>query len=200
MFWNYHEREPGEFDFTSRNHDIAQFIVFLNSEYVGKLDRREGESTIDLPKSSAKDPLLEILVEAMGRINFAQYMIDRKGITDRVTLNGMTLMNWEVVRLPFDASYIQSLRPGTTSQNRQGMFFRAEFNVDEVADTCIDMTNYRKGIVWINHHNLGRYWDIGPQKRLYCPAPWLKRGQNESLIFDLHQLEPKSVRGVDTLY
>jgi hypothetical protein len=33
-------------------------------------------------------------VEGMGRINFAKYLIDRKGITDRVTLNGMTLMNW----------------------------------------------------------------------------------------------------------
>jgi beta-galactosidase len=178
-------------------HDYA--TVFLNGEYVGKLDRREGESNIDLPKSGVKEPRLEILVEAMGRINFARYMIDRKGITDHVALNGMTLMNWEVVRLPFDIRYIQGLKPVRTAPPRQGMFFRAEFTIDEVADTYIDMTNYRKGIVWVNRHNLGRYWDIGPQKRLYCPAPWLKKGNNEILIFDLHQLEPKPVKGAQTL-
>jgi hypothetical protein len=38
--------------------------------------------------------VLDVLVEGMGHINFAQALIDRKGITDRVTLAGMTLMNW----------------------------------------------------------------------------------------------------------
>ena len=65
-------------------HDYA--TVFLNGVYIGKLDRREGINSIDIPASNVKNPVLEILVEAMGRINFAQYMIDRKGITDRVTL------------------------------------------------------------------------------------------------------------------
>jgi len=36
---------------------------------------------------------------------------------------------------------------------------------------------------------LGRYWAIGPQHRLYCPAPWLRTGVNEILVFDLHQTE-----------
>ena len=45
-------------------------------------------------------------------------------------------------------------------------------------------------------HNLGRYWNIGPQKQLYCPAPWLKKGKNEIVIFDLHQINPKPVKGV----
>jgi beta-galactosidase len=178
-------------------HDYA--TVFVNASYVGKLDRREAEKTIDIPKSDVKDPVLEILVEGMGRINFAQYMIDRKGITDRVTLNGMTLMNWETYNLPFDERYIRMLQAAPIDPARRGTFFKGSFDLKEVADTFIDMTNYKKGVVWVNGRNLGRFWEIGPQKRLYCPAPWLKAGRNEILIFDLLQNEAKPVLGSKTI-
>jgi len=179
-------------------HDYA--TVFLNGEYVGKLDRREAERTIDLPKSDVDYPILEILVEGMGRINFAQYMIDRKGITDRVILNGMTLMNWEVYNLPFDARYVQELKSGPVDTARRGVFFKGTFTLDVAADTYIDMTNYRKGVVWVNGHNLGRFWDIGPQQRLYCPGLWLKKGQNDIVVFDLLQNEAMPVSSKTTLY
>lgn len=177
-------------------HDYA--TVFLNGKYIGKLDRRENEKTIDIPASDVKDPVLEILVEGMGRINFAQYLIDRKGITDRVTLNGMTLMNWDVYNLPFGESFIRSLTK-STGQEKPGYFFRGAFEIINPADTYIDMTNYQKGIVWVNGHNLGRYWNIGPQYRLYCPAPWLKKGANEVIVFDLHQIEARDLSGKKSL-
>jgi beta-galactosidase len=178
-------------------HDYA--TVFLNGNFVGTIDRREGENAIAIPQSDEKDPILEILVEGMGRINFAQYMIDRKGITERVTLQGMTLMNWEVFNLPFDAEYIGSLKAAAVDADRRGTFFKGFFDLQKTADTYVDMSLYRKGILWINRHNLGRYWEIGPQKRLYCPAPWLKTGRNEILIFDLLQNEAKPVTGTRTL-
>lgn len=179
-------------------HDYA--TVFLNGAYVGSVDRREGQTGIDLPKSDVKDPVLEILVEGMGRINFAQHLIDRKGITDRVTLNGMTLMNWDVYNLPFDEKYVRKLKESPIDEARRGVFFRGTFALDAAADTFIDMSNYRKGIVWVNGHNLGRYWEIGPQKRLYCPAPWLKKGENTIVVFDLLQNEAKPVCGKTTLF
>ena len=174
-------------------------LIFLNGKYIGKLDRREAEKTIDLPKSDVKDPVLEIFVEAMGHINFAQTLIDRKGITDRVTLNGMTLMNWEVYNLPFDSKYIQKIKQAVPDKDRRGYFFKGEFNLTETADTYIDMTGYNKGVLYVNGHNLGRYWDIGPQKRLYCPATYLKKGKNEVVVFDLHATEAKSLNGKKTL-
>jgi beta-galactosidase len=177
-------------------HDFA--TVFLNGQYIGKLDRREGEKTIELPASEVKDPVLEILVEGMGRINFAQYLIDRKGITDRVTLNGMTLMNWDVYNLPFDETYLQKLKP-LNNTLKPGTFFRGTFNLEDPADTFLDLSNYQKGIVWVNGHNLGRYWNIGPQFRLYCPAPWLKKGINEVVIFDMLQIEAKDLSGKGTM-
>ncbi len=178
-------------------HDYA--TVFLNGVYIGKLDRREGINSIEIPAGNVQVPVLEILVEAMGRINFAEYMIDRKGITDRVTLNGMTLMNWKVYNLPMDKKYIFELRSSGRTLNKPGIFYRGNFFLEKTADTFFDLTNYTKGILWINGHNLGRYWNIGPQKRLYCPASWLSTGLNEILIFDIHLTEPKPVLGMKTL-
>jgi len=177
-------------------HDYA--TVFLNGKYIGKIDRRLGENGIDIPESSAKEPVLEILVEAMGRINFADQLIDRKGITDRVTLNGMTLMEWESFGLPLKDAWVSKLAPSTVG-SKPGVFFCGTFLLDKAADTYIDMSNYTKGIVWVNGHNLGRYWEIGPQKRLYCPAPWLKKGANTITVLDLHQLEAKPLSGKETL-
>jgi beta-galactosidase GanA len=175
-------------------HDYA--TVFLNGTYIGSLDRMAGVNTIDIPASAVVNPVLEIFVEAMGRINFAQHLIDRKGITDRVTLNGMTLMNWQVYNLPMDKKFIYDLRSSSRTVNKPGIFFKGNFPLNSTGDTFIDVSNYKKGIVWVNGHNLGRFWDIGPQKRLYCPASWLKLGLNEIIIFDLHQLSGASVSGM----
>ncbi len=177
-------------------HDYA--TVFLDGHYVGKLDRREGVNAIPLPKTGSAKPVLTILVEAMGRINFSQYMIDRKGITDRVTLNGMVLMNWRVYPLPLGEDFVRQLPAGKIGE-RPGIFFQGTFELAQTADTFLDLSAYQKGLVWVNGHNLGRYWSIGPQKRLYCPAVWLRRGRNQIMVLDLHQLQPAPVAGFPTL-
>jgi beta-galactosidase len=178
-------------------HDYA--TVFLNGEYIGRLDRREGINTIDIPESKVTNPVLEILVEGMGRINFAQYLIDRKGITERVTLNGMTLMNWKVFNLPMNEKFIYDLRSSGKMVNKPGIFYKGNFSLAIVGDTYFDVSGYKKGIVWVNGHNLGRYWEIGPQKRLFCPGTYLKPGLNEIIIFDLHLTDPKPVTGITTM-
>jgi beta-galactosidase len=178
-------------------HDYA--TVFVDGVLVGTLDRRLGEKSIDLPTSATPNPVLDILVEGMGHINFAQEMIDRKGITDRVTLSGMTLMNWDVHLLPLGDAWVTALQANATPGSRPGLFFRGTFALDKPADTFIDMTGYRKGVVWVNGHNLGRYWDIGPQTRLYCPATLLKAGRNEVVVLDLLKTEAAPLRGAATL-
>ena len=175
-------------------HDYA--TIFIDGKYIGKLDRSKGENSIELPQSNSTNPQLDILVEGMGRINFAEYMIDRKGITDRVSLNGMTLMNWEVFTLPFDEMYLNHLEFSGAGAERPGNFFKGEFELTTLGDTYLDLSLWEKGVVWVNGHNLGRYWNVGPQKQLYCPAPWLKKGKNELVIFDLHQLIAAPVKGV----
>jgi beta-galactosidase len=182
-------------------HDYA--TVFLNGSYIGKLDRREGINSIEIPNSNSEKPVLEILVEGMGRINYGKNIIDRKGITDSVTLNGTALLNWQIYKLPMDKKYIWNLRSSGVS-SKPGIFFKGSFFLTKTegnvgADTYIDMSNYEKGIVWVNGHNLGRYWNIGPQKRIFCPAIWMHEGMNELLIFDLHQTTARPVSGFSNL-
>jgi len=175
-------------------HDYA--LVFLNGKFIDTVFRDGGKWNIKLPKTDVMDPVLDILVEAMGHINFAQYMIDRKGITDRVTLNGMTLMNWETYNLPL------ATPPPTgpaTSTNEKAVVFKGDFNLDKTADTYFDLHNYKKGVIWINGHNLGRYWYVGPQQHLYCPASWLIKGQNHLVVLDLLQDTPAPIAGTTTL-
>jgi hypothetical protein len=178
-------------------HDYA--TVFVDGKLIGTLDRRLGEKSIDLPRTDNPMPVLDLLVEGMGHINFAQDMIDRKGITERVTLSGMTLMNWDVFLLPLSDSWVGSLPADATLDGRPGTFFKGTFSLAAPADTFIDMTGYKKGVVWVNGHNLGRYWEIGPQKRLYCPASWLKAGQNVVVVFDQHKTDPAPLRGWPSL-
>jgi beta-galactosidase GanA len=183
-------------------HDYA--TVFLNDRYIGKLDRREGINSIEIPESNIEKPTLEIFVEAMGRINYGKNIIDRKGITDSVTLNGTTLLNWKVYNLPMDRKYIWDLRSSGKSIKKPGVFFRGSFVLSRgegnlYSDTYIDVSNYQKGIVWINGHNLGRYWNIGPQQHLYCPSPYLREGLNEIMVFDLHQTDAKPISGKKTM-
>lgn len=178
-------------------HDFA--TVFLNGKYIGTLDRREGINSIDLPETTTGHSLLEILVEGMGRINFGRDMIDRKGITDNVTFNGVTLMNWKVYNLPMDEKFIYNLRSSSRNPGKRGIFFRSTFYIVDVGDTYFDLSGYKKGILWLNGHNLGRFWNIGPQERLYCPVVWIRQGANEMMIFDLLQTEQKPVFGFKTL-
>jgi len=181
-------------------HDLHDYAnIYLDGKYLGTLDRAKGENTIEIPKSDPPARILDILVEGMGRVNYGPEMIDRKGITDRVTLANMTLMNWEVTCLPMDDSYLAGLKFEAKPVAWPAVFFRGSFELKETGDTYLDMSGWKKGVVWVNGRNLGRYWDIGPQKRLFCPASFLKEGRNEVIVFDLHRTEPATVRGYKTL-
>jgi beta-galactosidase len=77
------------------------------------------------------------------------------------------------------------LKFGATQAGNCPAFFRATLNVDEPADTFLALPGWTKGVVWLNGFNLGRYWERGPQKTLYIPAPLLKRGANELIVLEL---------------
>ena len=41
----------------------------------------------------------------------------------------------------------------------------------------------KKGQIFLNGRNAGRFWNIGPQEEYYLPEPWLGE-DNELLIFE----------------
>jgi beta-galactosidase len=76
-------------------------------------------------------------------------------------------------------------------------FFRGHFTLTTTGDTFLDTRNLGKGVVFINGHNLGRFWSVGPQQTLYVPGPWLHKGSNEIVVFDLLPQAHESVEGLD---
>jgi beta-galactosidase len=88
------------------------------------------------------------------------------------------------------------LRFGQTKSTQPG-FWRATLKVDQPSDTFLDMRPWSKGFVWVNGHNLGRFWNIGPQQTMYLPGPWLKKGDNEIVILDLFGPEKAFLGGLE---
>ena len=74
---------PSQSVITADFHDFAQ--VFINGKYIGKIDRVKNEKSLTLPPVKKGDEL-EILVEAMGRINFGRAIKDFKGIVGDVVI------------------------------------------------------------------------------------------------------------------
>ena len=73
--------------------------------------------------------------------------------------------------------------------------YRGSFKVDKIGDTFLDTSSFTKGAVWVNGHALGRIWSIGPQKTLYLPAPFLKKGNNEVVVLDLDSAPGRKLVG-----
>ena len=62
--------------------------------------------------------------------------------------------------------------------------FRFAFTVEAPGDTFLDCSGWAKGCVFVNGFHLGRFWEAGPQKRLYLPGALLKKGENEIILFE----------------
>lgn len=183
-------------------HDYAQ--IFINGEYIGKLDRRNNEKQLAIPPT-AKGAKLDIMVEAMGRINFGRAIKDFKGITDKVTVteerNGYNftceLSNWKVYNIEdeyatyteMDYKPISEYKANSDGRLPRGAY-KATFKVNKPADTFLNMETWGKGLVYVNGHAIGRFWEIGPQQTLYVPGAWLKKGENEIIVYDI--VGPKS--------
>lgn len=160
-------------------------IVFINGKRIGNLDRRlyQDSLMLNLPKGKVT---LDILVENMGRINFGPYLLkNTKGITEKVELGGKEILNWKMYSLPFDNIKSVNLNKASGSTSNVPVLKKGYLTLDEVADTYLDFSAWGKGVVWINGHNLGKYWEIGPQQTVYVPAEWLKKGKNEVVVFEL---------------
>ncbi|MFI5178878.1 MAG: glycoside hydrolase family 35 protein [Vicinamibacterales bacterium] len=172
-------------------HDYA--VVFVNGQRVATLDRRLGQdrTMIDVPAGAVT---LDLLVENTGRINFKKDLrLERKGITDRVTIGGMDVSDWDIYALPM--SDVASVRT-TTTASAGPAFYRGQFTITQTSDTFLDLRGWEKGTVWVNGHQLGRFWSIGPQQTLYVPGPWLRRGANDVVVFDLGGSGARSLAGL----
>lgn len=142
---------------------------------------------------------IHFLVENCGRVNFGHKLEEQvKGITQDVIINGHCHYGWETRSLPLDQEQMSKLlsngkwNTGKTSDVNP-TFFKFKFNVQETGDTFLDFKGWGKGCAFVNGFNIGRFWNVGPQKKLYIPAPLLKIGENEIIIFETEGKRGESI-------
>ncbi len=163
-------------------HDFG--FVFLDGRRVGVMDRRRPGEKLLVPARAAA-ARLDLLVEPMGRVNFGAEMADRKGVTGPVKLGGTALTGWQVFRLPLDAPMLDGLKYRTGAADGTPAFWLAAVELAAPADTFLDLRAWGKGVVWVNSHCLGRFWNIGPTQTAYAPGCWLRKGRNDIVIWDV---------------
>ncbi len=173
-------------------------VATLGGHVVGTLDRRlrQDSLALDVPAAGAT---LDVLVENTGRVNFGRELVrDWKGITGAVTFAGRAVSGWEMYPVPLEPLGGVRLAPAASRGAAAAgpAFFQGTFTLRGVGDTWLDLRGWGKGVVWVNGHNLGRFWRIGPQRTLYVPGPWLRHGRNAVIILDLEPQGNATLEGV----
>ncbi|KAF4528098.1 hypothetical protein B566_EDAN014531 [Ephemera danica] len=125
---------------------------------------------------------LDILVENMGRINFGMPPVFRqlKGLWEApVLLDEHEVSDWNVFSLQLKSTWRQIRMPDCPAM------FRARFTLSSPPnDTFLDMRAWHKGCIYVNGFPLGRYFSLGPQLTNFVPAPLLREGENEIIVFE----------------
>lgn len=156
--------------------DRAQVLVNGKLQGIAYLN-----DSLEVTVNAKKGDVLTVLVENMGRANFGPKMMRKKGLPGRVLLGGKIHFSWDVYPLPM--TDLSGLSFGGDEAEAPA-FYEGTFTVEEPADTFLRTDSFKKGFVVLNGFNLGRYWEVGPQKTLYVPGPLLKKGENTLLLFE----------------
>ncbi|XP_054896968.1 beta-galactosidase [Poeciliopsis prolifica] len=161
-------------------HDRA--YVSVDGVAVGVLERNKVLSVNVTGKAGSQ---VDVLVENMGRTNYGKDINDFKGLVSNLYLGKKNLTGWTMYSLSIDEAVSQGLlgeqpptqrdpdQPATLSLPAfyNGSFIIPDGIPDLPQDTYVKLPGWKKGQIWINGFNLGRYWPArGPQVTLFVPA------------------------------
>lgn len=187
-------REDWELNFDAV-HDRA--VIFVNGKNKGYVERTRHKDTVKIPLKKGEKAHLDILCENMGRVNYGNKIMDRKGLKG-IRFGLQYHFGWDMYPLPMtDLSNLEFEE--NTGRTKVASFFKGNLKInDKPCDTFIKLDGFTKGIVIINGFNLGRYYNTaGPQKTLFVPAPILKNGDNEVIVFESDSCTRNYVTFVD---
>ncbi len=164
-------------------HDRA--LIYLDGKYIGMYERSRENEPINIGLDFNQTARLDILVENMGRINYGRKLLDRKGLINGVALGRRFHFGWETYTLTMD-DLGGLVFDDSAEEFETPVFLSANLKIDEKpCDTFVKLDGFSKGFVVVNGFNIGRYFNTaGPQKTLYIPAPVLKEGKNEIIVFE----------------
>ncbi len=165
-------------------HDIAH--VYIDGKYRCTFFRTDTDRSMPIENGMHK---IAVLVENMGRVQIGATMIDRKGLLGDIIIELRDLnvyskpLGFKVYNLPLDSFPQEYI--GKPRENEPA-FYRYELDVEELCDTLVNFEGFTRGVVFVNGFNLGRHWDtVHKKNRAYIPAPLLKKGKNEIVVFDV---------------
>ncbi len=143
-------------------------IVYVNQKKASVLNRYHNNYScdMDIPANAT----LDILVENMGRINYgAEIIHNLKGIISPVKIDDKEITgDWKMYKFPMDHEPVLKDYVNGYTKNIP-VIYKGSFSLSKTGDTFLDMSTWGKGIVFVNGHNLGRYWNVGPQQAYICP-------------------------------
>ena len=178
-------------------HDIA--YVYINDElkYVYDRTKLKGkelyEESFSVPVKAFNGEIkLDILVQALGRINYARRIYDRKGL-DEIYLDGQAIVDWDVYCMELDSA---PNIPYKKSSSGYPCFMKGYFKATEKSDTFVDMRGFTNAIVYVNGFNLGRFLKRGPQFTMYLPGCFLK-DENEIVVLELEGTKKNGINLLD---
>lgn len=204
----YHTEIEGDYPATSISaddvHDIA--YIYVNRKFVGKYDRSKPLTnkqikngvpptegfTFPVPAFKGKAEI-DILVEGMGRINFAKRIHDRKGLS-MVRIGEQYVYDFDIYTLPVDR--LESLHFESGTNTKCPVYLKGTFETQSRADCFVKFDGFTKGYIFVNGINLGRYWNVGPQRTLYLPGVWLK-DENDIVVLELEGCREPCVEIID---
>ncbi len=163
-------------------------IVMVDGEPVARSFVGLGLDSNLIELDEAGPATLDLLVYNLGRISVITSRQTqeraRKGLDGGAWLDGAELTGWEMYSLPCDniADF-----PEQTAVHRGPTFYRGSFSLARRGGSFLDLSNWGFGVVWVNGHNLGRYWDRGALRSLFVPRHWLREGRNEVVLLELDE-------------
>lgn len=159
--------------------DRAQ--VYVGGRHVGTV--YVNNPPYEVTFSAKQGDVLAVVCENMGRTNFGPKMMRKKGIVGRTLIDGKIHFGWQAYPLPMDN--LDRLQWNEKTHTYGEIFYKFAFDITEKpCDTFLRTDNFTKGFAVLNGFNLGRFWNVGPQKTLYVPRSVLRQGANELIIFE----------------
>ena len=166
--------------------DRAQ--VWIDGVYTGSIWRSGDSDMLDIEVNNT-GAVLDVLVENTGYVNYGPACgTERKGV-DQILINFERQDEFLHYPLEMEDNILEKIPyTDTISKNENDpVFAKGYFTVDEIAETFIKFPG-KKGCIWINGFNIGKYWNIGPDTALYVPSALLHEGKNEIVIFEQYKL------------
>lgn len=163
-------------------------FVFLDNEPVGSIHRTMRQRAVALPRRAG---VLSILVEDLGRVNYASRLGEPKGLIGEAITATRRITDWTVSSL--DHTVLPHIALQSSSTMLDGpeagpVLVHGSFQATGNRDLFLDTQTFGTGLAWVNGLLLGRYWSAGPTTTMYVPGPLLRDGTNDLVLWELEAL------------